>query len=319
MNRSAYFNYCEEKLSLLCLRIETRGQLNILDFHLHSEDFYLNFFNLLYDYSLQNMNALNQNAEALDLIDTKNKIVVQISATATKVKIESALGKNLAAYKGNTFKFISISKDASSLKKLSYVNPHSLAFSPAADIYDVPTIVGHILHLDIVKQKHVHDLLKLELQSEVDDNKVETNLASVIGILAKEDLANGYPNNTIPFNIDDKILANNLNAAAYVVEDYKIHHSRIDKIYSEFDKLGVNKSKSVLDALRLDYIRLMTKHSGDELFFQVVDSAVNKIKASANYIPIPADELLVCVSALAVDAFIRCKIFKNPAASHAVT
>lgn len=43
MNRSQYFNYIEEKLNTLATRIESRGKLNILDFHLHSEDFYLHF------------------------------------------------------------------------------------------------------------------------------------------------------------------------------------------------------------------------------------------------------------------------------------
>lgn len=41
MNRSAYFDYIEEKINLLALRIESRGKLNILNLHLHNENFYL--------------------------------------------------------------------------------------------------------------------------------------------------------------------------------------------------------------------------------------------------------------------------------------
>jgi hypothetical protein len=33
---------------------------------------------------------------------------------------------------------------------------------------------------------------------------------------------------------------------------------------------------------------------------------------SANYADIPVEELDLCVNILVVDAFIRCKIFKNP-------
>ena len=43
MNRSKYFDYIEEKLTVLAIRIEKRGKLNILNLHVHSENFYLQF------------------------------------------------------------------------------------------------------------------------------------------------------------------------------------------------------------------------------------------------------------------------------------
>ncbi len=313
MNRTNYFTYCEKQLTLLCLRIETRGKLNILDFNSHCEDFYLGFFNLLYGYTLINMNAINQNVEAIDLFDSAAGVVVQVSATATKAKIESALTKDLSAYTGNNFKFISISKDAAALRKLQYKNPHSLIFTPDTDIHDVTSVLGHIMHLQIEQQKLVFEFIKKELGSESDDFKIESNLAAVIGILAKEDLAKPEVSSIpVAFNVDEKLAFNNLSVAASVVEDYKIHHGRVTKIYSEFDKLGQNKSKSILDALRSDYLRLSAKYSADELFFQVVDTAMDRVKKSANYTPISTEELELCVSVIAVDAFIRCKIFKNP-------
>src|SRR5690606_23861989 len=114
MNRLEYFNFIEEKLNLLALRIASRGGLNILDLHLHSEDFYTHFLNLLFDWNLVNTNTIQQNTPGIDLVDIKNRIVVQVSATATKQKIQSALSKNLSKYQRYTFKFIAItSKDIS--------------------------------------------------------------------------------------------------------------------------------------------------------------------------------------------------------------
>ncbi len=46
MKRAFYFNYIQAKLNELTSSIEMRGKLNILDYHLHSESFYL--------YSMQN-------------------------------------------------------------------------------------------------------------------------------------------------------------------------------------------------------------------------------------------------------------------------
>ncbi len=106
MNRQRYFNFIEEKLNLLAFRIERRGGLNILDLHLHSENFYLHLFNLLFDWDLENLNAEKKNAAGIDLVDATNKIIVQVSATATKQKIESALAKDLSNYKGYAFKFM---------------------------------------------------------------------------------------------------------------------------------------------------------------------------------------------------------------------
>ncbi|WP_084268067.1 ABC-three component system protein [Azohydromonas lata] len=313
MQRSIYWNICEEKLSLLCTRVEMRGVLNILDFHLHCEDFYAQFLNLLLGYSLVNMNASIQNADGIDLIDTSNKIVLQVSSTATKAKVESSLCKNLSAYKGHKFNFVSISKDASNLRDKVYQNPHSLVFHPATDVHDVKSILQLILHFDIARQQEIHDFLRKELPSQSDATPSETNIATIIGILAKEDLyITSSDPKPIPFDIDKKLVFNNLDTAAEIVEDYKVHHHRIARVYAEFDTIGKNKSTSVLNSLRKSYLKLSQKYSGDQLFFQVVDQAVQTVKNSANYIAMPLEELEMCVNILVVDAFIRCRIFKNP-------
>lgn len=69
MYRPRYFNYIVSKLSALKAEIELRGKLNFLDLHLHSENFYLFFFNELFGWQLQNMNAFKANSGGIDLID----------------------------------------------------------------------------------------------------------------------------------------------------------------------------------------------------------------------------------------------------------
>ena len=60
---------------------------------MHSENFYRDFINLLYGWSLENANNRLQNIEAIDLIDDNVKLIVQVSATATKTKINNSLSK----------------------------------------------------------------------------------------------------------------------------------------------------------------------------------------------------------------------------------
>jgi len=313
MNRSEYFNYIEEKLSILVTRINLRGKLNILDLNIHAENFYLNFFNLLFDWELKNLNAIQQNAPGIDLIDDTNKIIVQVSATGTKQKIESALKKDLSKYHGYSFKFISISINSEELKTKTFINPHNLTFSPANDIFDTTNILNIILSLNTTKQKSIYDFLKIELKTEPDPEKIESNLTTIIKILSKEDLNHATSHyETVPYDIEEKILYNNIDAAKTLIEDYKIHYHRLDKIYSIFDNQGDNKSLSTLNAIRMEYLKLSQGTPADQCFFLVIDRISQKIRASYNYTNIPDEELELCVNILVVDAFIRCKIFKNP-------
>ena len=111
MNRSRYFNYIEEKLAVLAYRINQRGKLNILDLNTYSENFYAELLNIVFNFKLVNMNAMIQNVEGIDLIDDTNKIIVQVSSTSTKQKIESSLSKDIfLKFPGYRFKFISINK-----------------------------------------------------------------------------------------------------------------------------------------------------------------------------------------------------------------
>jgi hypothetical protein len=131
VNRTIYFNYIEEKLISLSTRMKVRGKLNILDLNIHSEMFFSNLLKLLFDYNLVNLNTFKQNVEGIDLVDTKKKIIAQVSSTCNKQKVEKSLNKEiLTNYQGYRFKFVSIADDASKLKNKNFANPYEVFFSP---------------------------------------------------------------------------------------------------------------------------------------------------------------------------------------------
>lgn len=68
------------------------------------------------------------------------------------------------------------------------------------------------------------------------------------------------------FEIDRKIQHNNLNAAKEIIVDYAIHYGRVDKIYTEFDSQGSNKSNSVLSTIRQEYAKAKSNLTDDQLF-----------------------------------------------------
>lgn len=313
MNRTDHFNAVESRLSFLAFRIGLRGRLNILDFNIQCEEFYPRLLNYLFEWNLVNANRITQNYEGIDLIDSSNRIVAQVSATANKSKIDATLSKDLSKFSGYAFKFIPICVDASELKKKTYPNPHRLNFNPSSDIYDVKDLLSQFQGLDIDKQSIIVDFLSRELGNDIVSHRVESNLASVVILLAKEDWSHDNPlPETQAFEIEEKITHNKLNLARFIVDDYKLHCVRVDKIYQEFDRQGANKTLSVLNYMRAEYIKNKHAATADELFFRVVKQVQDRILVSANYKHMQTEELELCVNILVVDAFIRCKIFENP-------
>ena len=315
MNRSVYFNYIEGKLNILATRIIDRGKRNILDFNIHAESFYAYFLNELYGWNLGNLNEQKQNVEAIDLIDHNKKIVIQVSSTNTKQKVEDSLKKDsIKTYPTYTFKFISIANDCDELRTKSFVNPHSIVFNPLSDIIDKKTILNYILNLDIYKQKSIYEFIRKELGNEVDIVKLDTNLALIINILSKERWdGTGREDAFNPFEINRKIEYNDLKATKELINEYKIYHYKIDKKYEECDLEGANKSYSILRLINRYYIEEnMKSNDADTIFINVSNRVLQKVQESGNFIKTEFDTLVLCVDILIVDAFIRCKIFENP-------
>lgn len=303
-------------MGILAYRINTKGRLNILDLHLHSESFFLHFLNKLYKWDFSNANPIKQNVEAIDLIDHTNQCICQVSATNTKTKVESALTKAIIKqYPTYTFKFISISKDGAALRGQTFNNPHGIAFNPGADIIDNKSILDSILGLTADEQEEIYKFIKKELGSNLDVAKLDSNLAIVINILSKEDFKKVAKPMTNGFEIERKIAHNNLQNTQQIIDDYGVYSHRVDYQYNTLDTIGANKSLSVLSAINKSYNEESNKNRSlneNVLFENVVKNVIEKVLSSANYAEMPLDELDFCVTVLVVDAFIRCKIFKNP-------
>jgi hypothetical protein len=323
MNRSKNFDYIEEKINLLSLRIERRGKINLLNLNIQSETFFADLLNLLLNYQLINLNTVKQNVEGIDLVDHENKVIAQVSSTCTKQKVENSLAKKIFEdYKGYRFIFIPISKSAENLRKQSFQNPHGALFLPENDILDTISILNIVLNMSIDKQKQVFDFIKKELGSEADIVKIDSNLAIILNILAAENLSREIDSPEInTFEIDKKIDFNELNTVKDIIDEYKVYYHKLDEKYSEFDKQGANKSLSVFRIFKSQYTKLQSEcKTPRELFFSIIDAIIGIIMNSKNYKEIPYEELEMCVHILVVDAFIRCKIFKNPEGySHVVT
>jgi hypothetical protein len=68
----------------------------------------------------------------------------------------------------------------------------------------------------------------------------------------------------------------------------------------------------VLNKLRRIYLKNKDIKNADECFSKIVENVISHIKQSSNDPLLSSDELEMYVEIIAVDAFIRCKIFENP-------
>ncbi len=135
-----------EKLAILSTEIRLRGKFNMLDINVIAESFFADLLNLIFGYQLKNINLFEQNAKAIDLIDTENKIIVQVSSDNSKEKIQTSLRGIKEEYKKENyhFIFISISEVVTKLKEKSFEIPKGIIFNPKNDCFDNKTLITHI-------------------------------------------------------------------------------------------------------------------------------------------------------------------------------
>lgn len=315
MNRQNYFDYIESRLTWLSCRVTARGALNMYDINIHCENFYMNLLNLLFDWNLVNANTIQRNSPAIDLMYKEGNIIVQVSSTNTVTKIQSSLDKLGTEYNGYNFKFVSIAKPAEKLKEHEYNLPIGLniIFNPTSDIFDIGTFLNKINSLSIEEMRSIYEFIKKELCFDSDELKLETGLAYVINELSAITLGeNELSFDTTSFDVNNKIVKNNLSVFKDIIEQYDVYFSTVQKIYNDFDSIGNNKSFAVLQTINKEYLQLKTKFSGDSLYNAIAKNLKGKLSLSANLKQFYDEELDLYIDIVLVDAFIRCKIFEKP-------
>lgn len=313
MNRNIYVTKIKTLIDILKVEIKDSGKLNLLDINVHVEDFFRDLLNLIYGWQLQNMNQRNLNAAGGDLWYDDDKIVIQVSSTTTKDKIQSSIDKLSAEqFAGYRFKFLRIDGDVIKLRKESYNTHNDIVFNPSEDIIDISTLLKDITHLDIDCLRRAYELCGKEIVP-LDTPKVtETDLAIVVKALAtnvKDWLKERRP---IGFDIDKKIDFNHLEGKRRLINDYKLYIGKLNAVYGEFVDNATDYSFIILQTLSDMYSGYLGQFESNALFDKIVDNARELALKSKSAKDIPVDRVNVCINVIVVDAFIRCRIFEDP-------
>lgn len=312
LQKETYICDILDRLSGLAYNVELRGLLNLLDLHVISEDFFVGLLNLVYGWNLRNANSLLQNAPGIDFVDDSNHILVQVTGSCTKKKIDHSLEEISEKYSGYHFYFVPIVLDARKQRIYGYTPPHRVLFNPKTDILDIHFIADRIKGMtDIEKVATIAMYVRNNIRHDTPSSvQLTSGLNDIICLLAKDSLNEG-DFDTADFEIKAKISFNNLSIYAKdIIDQYKIYYVNVQDIYKEYARQGKTKSMAVLQKLHKIYISLKTQASGDALFMAIEKEIIKQIDHSNN--KLTEEQLEMFVDILMVHAFIECKIFEKP-------
>lgn len=313
MNRDIYVTKIKTLLNILKGEIKDSGKLNLLDINVHVEDFYRDLLDLVYGWQLKNMNQWNQNAAGGDLWFEDGKVVIQVSSTSTKEKIQSSIDKlSTEQFAGYRFKFLRIDGDVIKLRKELYNTHDDIVFDPSTDIIDISSLIKEITHLQIDSLRQVFELCVKEIVP-LDTPKVtESDLAIVVKSLAANVKDWTKERRPIKYDVEKKIDFNHLEERRRLINDYKLYIGKLNAVYGEFVDNGTDCEFIILQNLSDMYSCYLGQYESNALFDKIVDEARDLALNSKSAEDIPVDRVNVCINVIVVDAFIRCRIFEDP-------
>ncbi|RIL68485.1 hypothetical protein BUY49_11830, partial [Staphylococcus devriesei] len=131
----------------------------------------------------------------------ENNIIIQVSSTCSKQKIENTLKKDIIKEKKKEnfrLKFLFIGEQNKNIKNKSYINPYNILFNPKEDILLIEDLNEQFLYKDVNQQSEIIELLNQELSpilfvdtlSYLDDKfideKLEFSISNLVSRYSKE-------------------------------------------------------------------------------------------------------------------------------------
>lgn len=93
MHRKEKIEKIVELFARFRTEVESLNSLNLYDINIHAENVIIPILNLVYGVNLVNINNQVKNSAAIDLVDTENRIAIQVTSTATGEKIKHTINE----------------------------------------------------------------------------------------------------------------------------------------------------------------------------------------------------------------------------------
>lgn len=154
--REKYIKSIIDGLGRLQHELDMLDKINLYDINIISEDFFTGLLNLIYGYELKNANHDKKNTEAVDLVDIKHRIAVQVTHDNSREKISSTIRAYIdgGLYDDYDRLILFLLRSKKNYVK-DFDTKEMLRFDIKRDIMDISDLIPEIKALDTERLKAV--------------------------------------------------------------------------------------------------------------------------------------------------------------------
>jgi len=253
MRREDYISRISYALSILTHQVKIKNSINLFDINIHTEDFFKELLNLIFDYRLENLNIVDgKSSTAIDLCDKTRKIAIQVTSETRSSKVHDTLKKFQEKQLDKEFDklfFLIISTDDK--KYNATFNPGNLLdFDKNRDILFITDLMREIRKQKSQRIQEIANFVETELVSLLtkarESNEVET-IIKLIEYLSSNRKENLQPEEETEPDPDHKIYKRFSDHAAFLTNSYKKLASVYTHAHNEAKKvLGLDPAKILI-------------------------------------------------------------------------
>lgn len=250
-----------QALGTLILDIEMHQSINDLSLNIHSENFFRDIFNEIYNLKLKNANSIKQNAEAIDLVDTTEKVFYQITSTRSKEKVENTLKiLNKKIYKNYDIKIYYLLKKPNFNSKTITELENKYNIELKKVLMDYKDLIHDINDLEVNKIIELEQKYFSEIKKEKYTKKMALDIVIKYFLKNKKRCITEYDDSFLSTELENKIKLNKLNlkisAKILVGTDY---HFLMEELENEEDSITELREEIINNTYRKILIQMLRK------------------------------------------------------------
>lgn len=313
--RDRHIKEITRSLTILKTEIISLNKINLTDYNVIAEGLYKDLLNY-YGYELENLNEKKSNAHSIDLVDTKNKIAIQVTSRNDTTKIHDTIkgfyNEPFYSEYGRLI-ILLIGKSKLDYPKTDFTQGNLFPFNKEEDIIDVDDIIKRFNGFTPEKLEPIVDFLESELDFKINSKHSKSNeVTTIIKMIEHLSDDRNYKETSINEIADpDKKRLRFVDNFDFLMTKY----SRLLPIYT--GTLSQAKETAGIDGARITKINVYLQNLSDdyliknsnnpkEALYQLVEHFETEISSSN------VDYDRLAIEFYLLDELINCNVFPNP-------
>ena len=312
LKRKPEMDRIREVFAYLTAHIEQSASGNLFDINVYAENFYRDLLNLIFGYSLENINISEKNVAAIDLGDSDASLAIQVTSTSNFAKIKHTVDlfiEKKLYRKYNSLKVL-ILTSKKQYRHRTIGDSNTYIFNVKEDIWDVSKL------LDIVNDKKLPEVIKIKkfLEQEV---SIKTNETVPLELRTFQQLIRLVSNDTHP--VAGKGYLDEPDPKRKIENRFSDHEMFLKNLYKDLyteygDVLQVVRRDANFSATKVRRLRLYLRHLSDEILNECGGNPQIALKELVEYFQKRMSKSgyshnLEAIRFFLVDELIQCNVF----------